>query len=196
MYRNKLNSFMKKVFLVLIGFLPFVLFAQNGSGNFPTSVTLGSYKTNDSLREEILNRGYDISDEADVLLGKINPFTTTIPLPLYVVTLEQLGFASNIQPTYETIIKKAQSLGYKLVPAEVGPLLRISYHDFLGGNDNNWSASDWLYVASQPITDASGHEDIFMIKHGGTGRSLDVAPAGNKDYFANYFGTFNFVFTR
>lgn len=69
---------------------------------------------------------------------------------------------------------RAQRLGLKLCPAEVGPQLALQYSDQPSG--------ERLYVAMKPIPASDGEPRIFVVAHAATaGRSLDAARARPDD---------------
>jgi len=65
-------------------------------------------------------------------------------------TVAQLGFPNGT--TTNEIYAKAQSLGLKLCPAEIGPRLRLAY-----------PGTDWKYIAMKQISDADGYPDVFYL---------------------------------
>lgn len=76
--------------------------------------------------------------------------TETHTYNLVQFTVEQLGFPHGA--TTDEICAKAQSLGLKLCPAEVGPHLRLAY-----------PGTDWKYIAMKQISGADGFPFVFYL---------------------------------
>ncbi|MEY2701538.1 MAG: hypothetical protein RLY43_158, partial [Bacteroidota bacterium] len=68
-------------------------------------------------------------------------------------TVEQLGLRTGA--TTDEIYTKAQQLGLKLCPSEVGPHLRLSYE-----------GKDWKLIAMKQITDRNGVPFVFRLHSG------------------------------
>lgn len=124
-----------------------------------------SLATADEFRGALKRAGFKISDWATDILGKpaFKVATEETEVDLVVVSVAGLGFASGA--TREDIYNRAQKLGLKLCPPEVGPQLRLQYHDQL--------ESEWLFVAMEPIADSDGYSSVFRVERRGDGLWLD-----------------------
>ena len=104
-------------------------------------------------------------------------------LDLAVVSVAELGFAAGENVTLEDVYDRAYLLGFALLPAEAGPLLRLQYLD--------QPAGEFLHVAMQPIAlyggaaiDLTvGNEGGALVLIGGDGRPNLVVPATTRFVF-------------
>lgn len=112
-------------------------------------------KTTDDFRLAFKQSGCNIGDLVEDILGK-PAFTVRKhekEIDLVAISVKELGFHD--PTTRQKIYKRAQRLGLRLCPAEVGPQLRLQYKDQPKGA--------WLYVGMKPITDSMGNSDIFNV---------------------------------
>ena len=83
--------------------------------------------------------------------------------------------------------KRARELGLELVPAEVGPQLRLQYKDQPIG--------EMLYIAMEPIAESdSKNTYVFFLTHGA---SLSLTIMGSiPAVWSNFDGRRRIIFTR
>ena len=98
-------------------------------------------------------------------------------------SVEQLGFPGSA--TTAEIYQRADELGLKLCPAEVGPLLRLAYKDQKEG--------EYLLVAMKPILSTGGNPRLFGLgrRSGGVWLDTNWVNPGNR-----WFPQHRFVFSR
>lgn len=101
------------------------------------------------------------------------------------VSVGELGF--NAGAKYQKIRTKAQKLGLRLCPAEVGPQLRLQYKDQPKG--------EGLRVAMEAVTDSNGHRGIFAVCHFND-EFLLYGITGSPERFYDDFCRFVFVLPR
>jgi len=69
-------------------------------------------------------------------------------------------------PTTENIYQKAEELGLKLCPVEVGPYYRLQYAD--------QPTNEYLYIGMKQIADSGGDLSVFGLDRGDGGLWLDL----------------------
>lgn len=137
------------------------------------TVKLGTgLKTADDFRKALKASGFKIGDWANDILGKpaFKAATKESELELVRVTVGELGFKNGA--TRQEIYQRAQELGLKICPNEVGPQLRLQYKD--QPND------EWVIIAMEPITVSGGNLKLFGVWHGDDGQWLG-SDCGNPD---------------
>lgn len=127
------------------------------------TVKLGTCKTPDEYRKALKKAGRRIGDWGDDILGRITCSKEEVDLDLVVLSVGDLGF--NDGARYADICAKAQELGLKLCPAEVGPALRLQYGD--------QPKDEWLRIAMEAMVDRDGGLGIFDVDRGAGGLWLD-----------------------
>ena len=127
-----------------------------------------------------------IGDWADEILGRpAFPFRRAkTELDLVVVTVAQLGFGEQ-GAALGHIHARAITFGLELCPAEVGPILRLSYLDQPPG--------EFLHIAMLPVARYSGEPVDFTLGNGGTGLLLI---GGNARPDVVLPGSIRFVFVK
>ena len=127
-----------------------------------------------------------IGDWADEILGRpAFPFRLAkTELDLVVVTVAQLGFGEQ-GAALGHIHARAITFGLELCPAEVGPILRLSYLDQPPG--------EFLHIAMPPVARYSGELVDFTLGNGGTGLLLI---GGNARPDVVLPGSIRFVFVK
>ena len=115
------------------------------------------------LRDATKGVGMRVSDWAFDLMTKIRFAGEVRQVKLYRVTLRELGFTE--KATKDEIYARALSLGYILLPEEVGPQLRLQYPEQPKG--------EYLWVATEPITGSDGYPDVFNVDRDVDGRWLN-----------------------
>jgi hypothetical protein len=131
-------------------------------------ITIGG-KTAKELTKELKDNGFEISDYAkdEMMENKeFKPLKKAEKLDLVILSVNDLGFPSGA--TRQEIYEKAQELGLKIVPAEVGPQLRLQYEDQPMG--------EYLIIGSEPLAASSGNLSVFNVDHRDSGRWLDNFP--------------------
>jgi len=142
------------------------------------------------IRRIFKNQGIDFQNSAEDLLDKTHFSTENLKYRLVKISVDSLGFPQGA--TVEQIYLEAKSLGLKLCPAEVGPLLRLQYPNLKRG--------EWLYIAMEAIETNDGREHLYRVGHysgkEGTreGRLWLGTYPGELDH--NYSGEFYFVFQK
>ena len=129
------------------------------------TIKLGTgLKTAADFRKALKAGGFRIGDWANDILGKpaFSAATKEVEVELVKVLVRELGFKNGA--TRQEIYQRAQELGLKICPNEVGPQLRLQYKDQPNG--------EWIVVAMEPMTDALGNLGLFFVRHDGDGRWL------------------------
>ena len=128
---------------------------ENPWTSFLTWLTLkvGEYKTVGDLEQAIVGAGCRISDWAADILKKIALVPAGMELELVNVSVRELGFKDGA--TREQIYSRAKELGFDLVPAIVGPLLRMLY--------KNQPMGEWLLMGMEPIVGSDGYLGVFSV---------------------------------
>ncbi|OGD57400.1 hypothetical protein A2V71_00140 [Candidatus Berkelbacteria bacterium RBG_13_40_8] len=130
-------------------------------GPFMT-VRIGTHQNVKRLRKTLTDAGNRISDWGSDILNRITLAKKPEDVNIVVVTVAELGFPNGA--TRAHIYEKALSMGLGLLPAEVGPQLRLQYPDQPLG--------EWILVGMEPITDSDGYLKVFYVEHNGNGRWL------------------------
>lgn len=158
------------------------LLIQSGPVVWKT-IKLGTgLKTADDFRRALQRGGYRIGDWANNILGQpgFKAATEEKEADLAVVSVAELGFPNGA--TRENIYRKAQELGLKLCPPEVGPQLRLQYP--------NQPKDEWLLIGMEPITVSGGFLRVFDVARGDDG--LWLGSDGYPDSF--WHGSSHWVF--
>ena len=94
------------------------------------TVTLGTYKTIDALRDALDTERIHVGDRANEMLGRpaFNLSKMRRDAHLVVLAVSELGFEDE-SASLGHIYARARQLGFELCPAEVGPQLRLRYLD-------------------------------------------------------------------
>lgn len=139
------------------------------------SVRLGAYPTTDALSEDLRQAGwledYDPLSWTYKMLAKTGIAREPVDLDLHLVSVAELGCDENTPE--EKVYSQAFACGYKLCPAEAGPLLRLRYP--------HQPQYEWLHMAMEPI-EVWHHEDYrYKMTYFLTNRdrgNFGAAPAG------------------
>jgi len=135
------------------------------------TIKLGTgLKTAEDFRKALKAIGCKIGDWANDILGKsaFSAASKEAELELVRVSVKELGFKKGA--TRQEIYQRAQELGLKICPNEVGPQLRLQYENQPNG--------EWIVVAMEPISDSVGDLGLFHVERVGHDRWL----------FGNYGG--------
>lgn len=126
------------------------------------TIKLGTYRSARDLTNAVKASGFQIGDYAAQMLAKITVAKVEMDRRLVLVTLADLGF---IKGTYRgAIYARARELGLDLVPAEVGPQLRLQYA--------NQPVGEWMVMAMKPIADSEGNLRACNVVSGAEGQLL------------------------
>jgi hypothetical protein len=119
------------------------------------TITLGTHKNAEALRNALKQAGYRVSSRAEDVMSKpaFSLAPQEITIQLATATVVELGFT--VATRYDAICARIKELGYSLCPAEVGPQLRLQYPDQPMG--------EWLTVAMEPITASDGGPLVFYV---------------------------------
>jgi hypothetical protein len=129
-----------------------------------TRITLGRYRGVNALREALDAARVRIGDMADEILGRPAFLYSMMPISvdLLVLTPGDLGFTR--EASLGEIERRAAQLGLDLCPAEVAPLVRLSYlHQPVG---------EFLRIAMKPVATWRGTPVTLTVANGGTGPVL------------------------
>jgi len=127
------------------------------------TITIGEYKGANAIRAAIDAAPCQIAigDQADEIIGRpAFPFSRTkVDIDLVVVSVADLGFGPD-GASLRDIYARAGTFGLDLCPAEVGPILRLSYLDQPLG--------EFLHVAMRPVSTYAGELVDFTLGNGGS----------------------------
>lgn len=148
------------------------------------TVTLGSYKAIDALRDALHAKRIRVDDTADELLSRptFDLSKTARDARLVVLAVSELGF-EEAGASLAEIYARARQLGFELCPAEVGPQLRLQYLDQPLG--------EFLHIAMAPIARYGVEPTDFTVANGGGGLILIAGDAHPKFIMPS---TMRFVF--
>lgn len=130
--------------------------------------TDASIQSSEQAKEKLESQGIFISDYGKDLLDKTEYSKEQKQYKLVQFTVGQLGFPQGA--TTDQIYAKAEELGLKLCPAEVGPQLRLSY-----------SGKDWKPIAMKQISGRRGNPLVFSLYSGVSGLKLNANYADPSD---------------
>ena len=150
------------------------------------TITIGTYKGVERLRDDFDAAGLFIGDQADEAIGRpAFVFSNEkAHVELVIVSAAELGFEGP-DASLAGIYARAQRLGFELCPPEVGPLLRIEYR--------SQPLGEFLHIAMKPVKTYAGDLIDFTVANGGAGLLL-VSGDRNTDF--NVSVTARFVFAR
>jgi len=127
------------------------------------TITIGEYNGANAIRAAIDAAPCPIAigDQADEIIGRpAFPFSRTkVDIDLVVVSVAELGFGLD-GASLRDIYARAGRSGLDLCPAEVGPILRLSYLDQPLG--------EFLHIAMRPVATYAGELVDFTLGNGGT----------------------------
>lgn len=131
---------------------------------FPTwkTIKLDTHKTTKDLSKTLTSNGFRISDWAGDILKKTTLASAETEIELVLVTVSDLGFTKATRR--DAIYDRAKELGLDLVPAEVGPQLRLQYND--------QPLNEWMIMAMEPIASSDGFLHVFYVGRHDDGRWL------------------------
>jgi hypothetical protein len=137
------------------------------------TVSLGTYKTSDALRDALDVKRIHVGYAVDEILGRaaFNLSKTRRDARLVVLAVSKLGFEKE-GASLGDIYARARQLGFKLCPAEVAPQLRLQYL--------NQPLGEFLHIAMAPIARYGGEPTDFTVANGGAGLILIAGDAHPK----------------
>lgn len=147
------------------------------------TVKLGTHKSPESLLQSFKDKDFSINDYAQDLLRRtvLSPYEKKIEL--CTVSAEELGLQWDI--TRASIYARAIDLKFGLVPAEVGPELRLQYPD--------QPYDEVLIIGMESIATRNGYPALFSVEHDNHGRWLET----HESPFHGHWGLRNrWVFTN
>jgi len=133
---------------------------------FPTwkTVKLGTHKSANDLSKSLRSNGFWISNWAADILKKTTFAPAETEIELVLVTVADLGFTKATRR--DAIYDRAKELGLDLVPAEVGPQLRLQYAD--------QPMNEWMVMGMEPIAGSGGSLHVFGVTRSVGGLWLDT----------------------
>jgi hypothetical protein len=126
------------------------------------TVKLGTHKSVKDLSKALTDGGFRIGDYAAQIFKKTAIAEIETHIELVLVTVAELGFTKATRR--DAIYDRAKELGLDLVPAEVGPQLRLQYTD--------QPLNEWMVMAMEPIADSDGRLRVFFVEHDDDGQWL------------------------
>jgi hypothetical protein len=126
-------------------------------------VSIGTYKNVAAMREALDGAGprIAIGETANEIMGR--PLFQYAQLPtrlrLYRVRGSDLGYQDNDNVSLHDVYQRASELEYDLCPAEVGPMLRLSYLD--------QPPREFLDIAHLPVHRYGGQPIRLMVGYDG-----------------------------
>ena len=128
------------------------------------TVKIGTQKSVKDLSKALTNNGFRISDWAADILKRTPLAETEMEIELVLVSVADLGFTKTTRR--DAIYNRAKELGLDLIPAEVGPQLRLTYSDQPMG--------EWILMGMEPIADSVGNLSVFDVARLEDGQWLDA----------------------
>ena len=135
--------------------------ALSDTSRFPTwkGIKLGTLSVRD-LKNAIREREFATSSIVDDIINRVPVAGTGTRIELVKVSANHLGILED-DPTRDQIYDRAKQWGLNLVPAEVGPQLRLQYPDQPDGEE--------LYIGMVPMCARDGNDYIFLVDRDGNG---------------------------
>jgi len=150
------------------------------------TITVGTFTDTFALRNALDAAGCGSGDLAGQILAR-PAFTLGVrktSVELFAVSAAELGFKTDTV-SLASMYARAQTLGFELAAAEVGPQLRLQYFDQPIG--------EFLTIGMEPIRTWNGERVIITVANGGAGLIL-IGQDGRAD--AEISVTSRFLFVR
>ena len=149
------------------------------------TTTIGSYKGVNAYRDALDAAKIKIGDAADEILGRpAFPYAREkTVVELTVVSAAELGVESD-ESSLSDVYERARQVGLELCPAEVGPQLRLDYH--------NQPLGEALDIAMEPVATYGGDPTILTLVNWGTGLVL-IGRDGRSESKVNRISRFVFA---
>jgi len=126
------------------------------------TVRIGTYSSMEEFLQALSSGGFRISPSAADILKKTPLAQAETEIELVLVNPRNLGFTE--RPRRDEIYNRAQELGLDLLPAEVGPQLRLQYADQL--------RDELLMIGMDPIADSGRYLREFYVERDEQGHWL------------------------
>jgi hypothetical protein len=164
---------------------PAVGYATTADIHIWRKITLGTRKGVDAYRDALEAASIRVGDDADEILGRpAFPYSKVKEeLELAVLSVADLGVEATAA-SLSNVYKRARQIGLEPCPPEVGPQLRLDYHDQPLG--------DALHIAMLPVATYDGRLTILALANFGSGLSL-IGGDGRPDFMLPPM--FRFVFS-
>lgn len=117
------------------------------------TVKIGTHKNVKDLSKALTSNNFRIGDWAADILKRTPLAETETEIELVLVSVADLGFKKATRR--DAIYDRAKELGLGLVPAEVGPQLRLDYSD--------QPMDEWLLMGMEPIAGSDGYPLVFHV---------------------------------
>ena len=149
------------------------------------TITLGTYNGVDAYRDALDLARIRIGNSANEILGRpAFAYTKTkTDVDLAVLSAAELGVESD-ESSLSDVYERARQVGLDLCPAEVGPQLRLDYH--------NQPLGEALDIAMEPVATYSGDPTILTLVNWGTGLVL-IGRDGRSESKVNRISRFVFA---
>jgi hypothetical protein len=149
------------------------------------TITLGTYNGVDAYRDALDLARIRIGNSANEILGRpAFAYTKTkTDVDLAVLSAAELGVESD-ESSLSDVYERARQVGLELCPAEVGPQLRLDYH--------NQPLGEALDIAMEPVATYSGDPTILTLVNWGTGLVL-IGRDGRSESKVNRISRFVFA---
>jgi hypothetical protein len=147
-------------------------------------ITLSTYKGVDAYRGALESAGIKTGDAADEILGRpaFRYGTMKSDVELVLVSAADLGVET--KSSLADVYKRARQVGLELCLAEVGPQLRLDYH--------NQPRGETLTIAMEPVATYSGEPTILALANFAPSGLLLIGSDGRSEFMVP--STFRFVF--
>lgn len=149
------------------------------------TITVGTFADPLALNNALDAVGCSVGNSAGEILGRPT-FTlsgTKTSVELFAVSAAELGFQSDTT-SLANIYARAKQLGFGLAAAEIGPQLRLQYHDQPIG--------EFLIIGMEPLWTWKGEPVILTVANGGAGLIL-IGQDGSADAQISVLSRFLFV---
>jgi hypothetical protein len=134
------------------------------------TITVGTYKDADELRQALQDGGCDMSRVEDIL-PEVVASPEPIELDLAVRTVEELGLGERADR--KIIYDRARELGLDVCPPETGPQLWLQRQDQIDEMQ--------LFIGMEPLTGSSGDVQVFQV--GRYGPDVFIGTWAGEDIF-------------
>lgn len=133
------------------------------------TISIGG-RTKKQVIADLKTSGTTVSSYAEELLAKTEFSKKSRDIELVKCTVQELGFTES--PTTRELSAKVREIG-SLLPAEVGPALRLAYPD--------QPLYKWYYLMMEPITGSGGDPNVFGVVRDGRDSWLYAGVANPDD---------------
>ncbi len=120
-------------------------------------IVIGNFTSTDQMVKVLTEKNIEITPFASRILEKMPLEATPKKISVVEITPSELGFTA--RPQREEIYDRAERMGFRLVPPEVGPELLLIDPTF-----PNYAVLVGMYIAMQPIADDRGNNATFSLE--------------------------------